>query len=175
MKKDKRPSPAPWKSRIRKEILSAQRIIILGIGNISKGDDAAGILCAQELKKKFGRKAGSRLKILIGLETPENMTGEIRRFHPDLVLILDAAQGGYKPGTVFLAGKNQIEDDGASTHTISLALLASYLEETIGCKVIILGIQPLNLSLGDNISLPVRKASEKLVAYLTCVFVGTKS
>jgi hydrogenase 3 maturation protease len=174
MKKDTRSSQLAWKSRIRKEILSARRIIILGVGNISKGDDAAGILCAQELKKRIGRKAGSRLKILIGLEIPENMTGEIRKFHPDLVLIVDAAQAGYNPGTVFIVGKGQIEDEGISTHTISLALLVSYLEESIGCKAIILGIQPLNLGLGENISRSVKKSTERLAAYLAHVFVNPK-
>jgi hydrogenase 3 maturation protease len=173
MKKVMPSSPAAWKSRIREEILSARRIIILGVGNPAKGDDAAGILCAQELKKLMGGKARSRLKILLGHETPENATGEIRRFRPDLVLILDAAQGRYKPGTTFIAGKNQIEDDTVSTHMISLGLLVAYLEETIACKVMVLGIQPLNLGLGENVSLPVRRTVEKLAAYIARVFLGT--
>ena len=171
MKKVMPSSPASWKSRLRKEILAAQRVVLLGVGNISKGDDAAGILCAQELKKRIGRRAGSRLKILLGYETPENMTGDIRKFRPNLVLILDAAQGGYKPGTVFIVGKNLIKDDGVSTHSISLVFLVSYLEETIGGKAIILGIQPLNMGLGDSICLPVRKTAERLSAYLAHVFV----
>jgi hydrogenase 3 maturation protease len=174
MKKDPPSSQLTWKSRLRKEILSARRIIILGVGNISKGDDAAGILCAQKLKKLIGGKARSRLKILFGHETPENATGKIRKFNPDLVLILDAAQGGYKPGTVFVVGKNQIEDDSVSTHTISLALLVSYLEETIGCKVIVLGIEPFNLGLGENVSQRVKKSAERLAAYLARVFAATK-
>jgi len=174
MKKDRPSSPAAWKGPFRKEIISARRIVVLGVGNPAKGDDAAGILCAQELKKLMGGKARSRLKILLGYETPENTTGEIRKFRPDLVLILDAAQSGYKPGTVFIAGKNQIEDDGASTHTISLALLVAYLEETIGCKVMVLGIQPINLGLGEKVSLPVKKNAKRLAAYLAHVLVNPK-
>jgi hydrogenase 3 maturation protease len=175
MKKDMRSSPASWKSLLRKEILSARRIVVLAVGNTSKGDDAAGILCAQELKKLMGGKARSRLKILLGHETPENATGEIRKFRPDLVLIFDAARGEYKPGTVFIVGKNQIEDDSLSTHTISLALLVAYLEETIGCKVIVLGIQPLNLGLGEKVSEPAKKSATALAAYLANVFVGRSS
>jgi hydrogenase 3 maturation protease len=175
MKKDMRSSPASWKSLLRKKILSARRIVVLAAGNLTKGDDAAGILCAQELKKLMGGKARSRLKILLGHENPENTTGEIRKFRPDLVLILDAAQGGYKPGTVFIVEKNQIEDDSVSTHTISLGLLVSYLEESIGCKAIILGIQTLNLGLGKKVSLPVKKIAERLAAFLAHVFAGTKT
>jgi hydrogenase 3 maturation protease len=173
MKKVMPSSPAAWKSRIRKEIRAARRIIILGVGNISKGDDAAGILCAQELKILTGGKARSRPKILLGYENPENTTGEIRKFRPDFVLILDAAHEGHEPGTVFIVGKNQIEDDSVSTHTISLTLLVSYLEETIGCKVMVLGIQPLNLGSGENVSLPVKKSAERLAAYIAHVFMGT--
>jgi hydrogenase 3 maturation protease len=174
MKKDMRSSPASWKSLLRKKILSARRIVVLAIGNTSKGDDAAGILCAEKLKKLMRGKSSSRMKILLGHETPENATGEIRNFRPDLVLIIDAAQGGYKPGTVFIVEKNKIEDDGVSTHTISLALLVAYLEESIGCKVIVLGIQPLNLGLGENVSLPVKRAAEKLAAFIAHVIMGTK-
>jgi hydrogenase 3 maturation protease len=172
MKKDTPFSSAAWKGRIKKEIRAAQRIIVLGVGNISKGDDVVGILCAQELKKRIGRRAGQRLKILFGHDTPENATSKIRKFRPDLILILDAAQGGYKPGTVFIVGKNQIEDDSVSTHTISLALLVSYLEETIGCRVMVIGIQPLNLELGGNVSQPVKKGAERFAAYIARVFLG---
>lgn len=173
MKKDPPSSQLTWKSRLRKEILSARRIVILAVGNPSKADDGAGILCAQELKKLMGGKARSSLKILLGYETPENTTGEIREFHPNLVLILDAAQGQYNPGTVFIVEKDDIEDDGVSTHRISLALLVSYLEETVGCKVMVLGIQPLNLGLGEKVSAPVKRSADSLAAYIAHVFMGT--
>jgi len=174
MKKARSSSPVGWKGQLRKEILSAQKTVILGVGNISKGDDAAGVLCAQELKKRIGRRASSRLKILIGYETPENTTGQIRKFRPEFVLILDAAQAGYKPGSVFIVGKSQIKDDDVSTHTISLALLVSYLEESVGCKALILGVQPLNLGLGENVSRSVKKSTERLAAYIVRVFAAIK-
>ena len=172
MKKDMPSSPTSWKGPLGREILAAKKILILAIGNTSKGDDAAGILCAQELKKLIGGKVHSRLTILLGYETPENMTGEIRKFHPNLVLILDAARGQYKPGTVFLVEKKDIEDDGVSTHTISPGLLIAYLEETIGCKVMVLGIQPFTLGLGEKLSEPAKKSAAALAAYLANVFVG---
>jgi len=42
-------------------------------------------------------------------------------------------------------------------------------------KVMALGIQRLNLDLGENVSLPVRKTSEKLAAFLAHVFADTKA
>ena len=164
-------SAAPfWKKRLKQEILAAKKIVVLAVGNKSKGDDAAGIVCAEKLKKLVRGKARSRLKILLGSETPESLTGEIRKFRPDLVLILDAAQGTHQPGTVFIVEKDQIRDEGVSTHKISLALLVSYLEETVGCKVIVLGIQPLNLCEGAMMSVRIEKSEKKLTEYLASLF-----
>ena len=164
-----------WKSRIRKEIRAAGRVLVLGIGNPARGDDAAGLVCAKKLRTLIRGQARSRLKILLGYEAPENLTGKIRMFDPDVVLILDAAQGPFAPGTVFFVGKGKIQDEGVSTHKISLALLVSYLEETIGCKVIVLGIQPQVLALGENLSAPVEKAVDLLATYFSHIFLPSGS
>ena len=165
-------SPRPaWKRRLDKEIGAADRIVVLAIGNKSKRDDAAGLLCAERLKKLLRGKALRQLKIVLGLEAPENTTGEIRKFNPDLVLILDAANRQSEPGTVFIAEKDRIKDEGVSTHRISLALLASYLEETIGSKVVVLGIQPLDLGFGEGVSENVKKSVAKLANDLAEIFM----
>lgn len=166
MRKNSPFSRPAWKGRIRKEIQAAARVLILGVGNLVKGDDAAGLVCAGKLKKLMRGKARPRLRILLGYETPENLTGKIRKFDPDLVLILDAAAGQYEPGNIFIVEKERIQDEGASAHRISLALLISYLEETVGCKVIVLGIQPLNLSLSQGVSGPVKKSVAGLAEHL---------
>lgn len=165
-----RPSVPTWKKRLRPDLLAAKKTVVLAVGNISKGDDAAGIVCAEKLQKLMRGKARSRLKILLGHEMPENLTGKIRKFRPDLVLILDAAQGIHKPGTVFIVEKNQIRDEGVSSHQISLALLLSYLEETVGCKVIVLGIQPFKLGEGTVLSPRIEKSAHKLAEYLASLF-----
>ena len=81
-------------------------------------------------------------------EVPENHTGAIRAFDPDLTVIVDAASGGRAPGAIFIVARDKIADDGLSTHAISLALLVRYLEEDIGCDVLVLGIQPDAVELG---------------------------
>jgi hydrogenase 3 maturation protease len=170
MKKNLFSSPPAWKRRLRQAILAADRIVILAVGNTSKRDDAAGLICAEELKKLMHGTTSPGLKILLGHETPENYTGEIRKLNPGLVLIFDATRGQYRPGTVFIVERDKIEENGVSTHKISLALLASYLEETIGCKVIVLGIQPLDLSFGEDMSEDVKKSVDKLAEYLAHIF-----
>jgi hydrogenase 3 maturation protease len=154
-----------WKRLVRREIQASRKIVVLGVGNKARGDDAAGLICAESIKKATRGKARSRLRILQGREVPENWTGIIRKIGPDLVLILDAGAGPYRPGTIFLVEKDALADEGVSTHKISLALFVRYLEETVGCKTIILGIQPGKNDFGSSLSLPVKKAVQKLSEY----------
>jgi hydrogenase 3 maturation protease len=159
-------SSAVWKRRISGEIRAAQKMLILAVGNPLRGDDAAGLFCAKKLKKYMRGKFRSRLKIVLGYESPENFTGTIRAFCPDFVLILDSALGAHKPGTVFSVDKEKVEDEGVSTHHPSLQMLSSYLEKTMRCRVAILGIQPLTLEPRTRLSVPVKNAACGLAAYL---------
>ncbi len=153
------------------ELRAAQRVAVLGVGNIGRGDDGAGVLAAAALKKKLGQKGRSRLKVLLGHETPESLTGEIRRFRPGLVLILDAAASGKKPGSVFLLGKKDMAVEDISSHRMPLALLVGYLEESIGCRVLVLGIEPRSCREGAPLSAALKKAAEELSSQLAAVLV----
>jgi hydrogenase 3 maturation protease len=103
-------------------------------------------------------------------ETPESRTSEIRRFGPELTIIVDAAIGGHLPGTVYIVEREKIADEGISTHNISLLYLVRYLEESIGSRVIVLGVEPLTLDLGAPMSPEVRHAVERIVSELSLRF-----
>ncbi|MGB9006468.1 MAG: hydrogenase maturation protease [Candidatus Aminicenantales bacterium] len=151
------------------ELRAAQRIVVLGVGNVGRGDDGAGLLAAAALKKKLGQKGRPRLKVLLGHETPESLTGEIRRFRPGLVLILDAAVSRKKPGSVFLLGKKDMAVEDISSHRMPLALLADYLEKSVGCRVLVLAIEPRSCREKAPLSAAVKKAVEKLSSQLAAV------
>jgi hydrogenase maturation protease len=168
-----RPSPKParptrpaWEGSLRAAIKAAGKVLVLGIGNPDKADDAAGILAAKALKKALVGRTRSRVKVLLGYETPENLTGEIRRFAPRLVVMIDAALGAHPPGEVFCVEQEDIPDEGVSTHKISLRMLVAYLEETVGCAVVFLGIQAADLELARPVTPPVARAAARLAARL---------
>jgi hydrogenase maturation protease HycI len=159
-----------WKRLARREIQKARRTVILGVGNKTRGDDAAGIVCSEKLKKSLRGKTRSHLKISLGYESPESLSGEIRKFDPDFVLILDAAAGPHGPGAVFVVEKDRIADEGFSTHKLSLALFVRYLDESIGCKVMVLGIQPETIGFNvraNKLSDPVKKSVNTLAEFLS--------
>ena len=156
----------PWKRALRREMAAAGKVLVLGIGNPDKGDDGAGILVAKALRKALGGRARGRVKVLLGYEAPENLTGEIRRFAPGLVLMIDAVIGPFPAGAVFPVAAGDIPDDGVSTHKISLRMLVAYLETTVGCRVLFLGIQAGRIEMGQAMTPSVEKAGRALARWL---------
>ena len=153
-----------WKDILRREVAAGGKTLILGIGNPDKADDGAGILAAEALKKAL--RGRGRNKVLLGYETPESLTGEIRAFAPRLVIMIDAALGGRTPGAVFIVEREDIPDEGVSTHKISLRMLVAYLEKTVGCTVVFLGIQASDLELGKPASPAVERAAQRAAVAL---------
>jgi hydrogenase 3 maturation protease len=140
-------------------------VAIVGIGHELRGDDAAGIVAARELAMRLS-PAGDWVRIIEAGPAPENVTGALRRFAPDLVVFIDAAEMGEAPGTVRAVPPTQAGGFAGSTHTTPIALLAAYLATTLGCEVALLGIQPAQDMIGASLSAAVRAAVGTVVAGL---------
>ena len=168
--------PNTWKASLSQslkqqasELGRPPRVAIVGIGNQLRSDDAAGLLVARSLSEQ-GCAANTNLLILEAGHAPENRTGELRKFAPDLVLLIDAAEMGEKPGTVRLIPAEAIDGMSASTHSLPLSMLASYLTLELNCKVILLGIQPGSNEVGETVSREVLWAVENIVKSLVETF-----
>jgi hydrogenase 3 maturation protease len=155
-----------WKARLARELGRPERLAVLGVGNVSKGDDAAGVRAAEALAALVARKACPRLKIFVTYEAPENFTGAVRAFKPSHVLVIDTAAAGFSPGTVFLVDPATISHDEISTHRTPLSTLAAFLEETVGCRVVILGMEPEDFAPGISLRPSVQAAVGQVAAYL---------
>ena len=158
-----------WKDSLSQALRGAAKIAILGVGNPAKGDDGAGPRCVERMKRRMPPPAGERMLLIDAGEVPEHFTGALRRFGPDLTVIIDAAVSGRPPGTIFIVGRDEIADDAVSTHRISLRYLVRYVEETIGGAVWILGIQPKSVhdTAGQKaLSPPVEKAARDIADFI---------
>ncbi len=133
-----------WSVILRREIRRSKRVAIVGAGHIDRGDDAAGTLLARRLLDPAVPLPAKAL-VIAAEEAPENFTGAVRAFAPDLAVLVDAAFGGRPAGSVFLIDPAEIADDDVSTHRISLGQLARYIGETMDCRVLLLGIEPASL------------------------------
>jgi len=91
-------------------------MLIIGLGNPDRGDDAAGLLVARRLVER-------------GIEAVEHVGGAldlIEILHTaDCALIVDAVVSGAAPGTLHMwdAGTADLRSDvlGSSTHALGLA------------------------------------------------------
>jgi hydrogenase 3 maturation protease len=145
------------------------RIAVVGIGSELRGDDAAGLALARELGAHLPAGFDERLLLIEGGSAPENASGALRRFRPDLVLMLDAAQLGAEPGAVRWLAASQADGFSASTHSLPLHMLAAYLEAELGCAVALLGIQPAALSFDAPLSPPVKDAVGEVARVLSAL------
>lgn len=144
---------------LKRELASAKKVVILGIGNELYHTDSPGLLAAEEIRK--GDSLG-RYQVFLAGTAPENLTGKIRELSPSHVIFIDAADLGKAPGDIEIIEKERIACLTPSTHNLPLTLLADYLTKETGCKVIMLGIEPENNTSGKR---PLgRQAIKKLVA-----------
>jgi hydrogenase 3 maturation protease len=75
-------------------------------------------------------------------QAPENITAELRRFRPQVVLLIDAAQVNAEPGEIVWIPWETTSGMSASSHSLPLSMLARYLTLEFACSVHLLGIQP---------------------------------
>lgn len=136
------------------------RVAIVGIGSEFNGDDAAGI----ELARRLAPLAGDSDALLVvdGGPAPENVTGLLRRYAPDLVVMVDAVVMDCPPGTIRWVDWEKASGLSASTHTLPLNCLARYLVDELGCEVALLGIQPGHALFDAPLSPPVDAAVNAL-------------
>jgi hydrogenase 3 maturation protease len=140
--------------------LKALRLVVLGIGNELDGDDAAGVLVVRSLQV-ISAGLDNLLPVEGGI-APENFTGKIRRFEPDVVLMVDAADFGAAPGSVRQLDLEEMDGFSASTHTLPPSVLANFLTVEMGCAVLFLGIQAGTLEFDRPVTPLVGKGVEEI-------------
>ncbi|WP_342765750.1 hydrogenase maturation peptidase HycI [Methanobrevibacter sp. TMH8] len=136
---------------------------MLGIGNELRGDDALGPFIINSLDSDQNNNLNNEKVTLInGGSAPENFTGLIKRENPSHILIIDAALMGSNPGTIKFVNKENIANINTSTHSMSLSFLIKYLENDMDFKFLFIGIEPLTMDLGDDLSKEVLKSLESV-------------
>lgn len=160
-------SPNSWQASLQSLLTkktAESRIAIVGIGNTLRSDDAAGILAAHALMDSRVIRDDKTLLVMDAGHAPENAISQLRRFEANIVLLIDAAEMGERPGAVRLIDMDEIEGMSASTHSLPLSMLANYLVLELGCTVMLLGIQPKSNDIGESISHEVAGAVRDVVS-----------
>ncbi len=136
-------------------------MVILGIGNEIKGDDAVGPIITKKLSSIFDND-----KFIVAFDggtVPENYTGSIRKENPTHIILIDAVQMKKEPGFIRIVEKDEIANYNISTHAMPVSFLIKYMETTIGARIILLGIQPKNMELNEGISKEIENSINEII------------
>ena len=140
--------------------LARGRVAILCVGNELYGDDGAGPALAARLR------VGAPWQVFNGGVAPENWTGPVCAFRPDVVLVVDALHFDQPGGTIGCWPPQDLASTGMTTHGPSLALLVDVLGQRTGARILIVGIQPACAGLGLGLSQAVTLAVDELAGEL---------
>ncbi|MFH1784604.1 MAG: hydrogenase 3 maturation endopeptidase HyCI [bacterium] len=134
-----------------KEVLKG-KVIIVGIGNILRGDDGFGPALVNTLQgnvKAICIDAGA---------APENYVGKIAKENPDVVLLADIVHLDLEPGDWRILDAGEIVKSGFTTHDLSPHLIIDYIKQETKAEIYMLGVEPSQISLGSEMSSEVKKA-----------------
>lgn len=141
----------------------AENVLLVGIGNRLRGDDAAGLMVISRLKR---RKIKGVHLIDCG-SVPENFTGYMKRINPTHIIFFDAVEMGKSPGTYAFINEEEVCARSVSTHKQSLTTVFRILRAGIlNVKIALIGIQPKTLDFGKKVSRPVYRGVGSLVETL---------
>jgi len=145
------------KTALKNRLRDAKKIAVMGIGSELRGDDAAGVVVARQLQMYSKKKKTRRVKVFLGQTAPENLTGEIKKFKPTHLVMIDAVDFHGRPGAVKLIDSRHETGSSFTTHKMPAGIIEDYLCRSIACQTIIVGIQPKSLEFSLNLSCPIKK------------------
>jgi hydrogenase 3 maturation protease len=142
---------------------NGRRVVIVGIGSPIRHDDVAGLRVLELLEGKTTKNV-----LLLSTETvPESYTGSIRDFTPTHVLIIDAANFDGSPGEGRIIPRQSIANITVSTHSLPLHIFIDYVKKSICEKVVLLGIQGVNIELGEGLTPEVDDGAKVIAEILS--------
>jgi hydrogenase 3 maturation protease len=167
-----------WKEQLSASLKKSRKTAFVGVGQELRGDDAAGILAVRALEQALAPrrktsgpdpKEAARIPALFFFEAgplPEASAGPLRRFGPEMVIFLDAADMGEKPGAARWIEPDEIGGFSGSTHTFPMSGYAQYLASELGCRVAVLGIQPKQMEFDSPVSEEIRRTIEGIASMI---------
>jgi hydrogenase maturation protease len=137
------------------------RVVVVGVGNPLRADDAAGCLVARRLQGTPG------VRVVEAEEVPESFVGDIAAAMPDVVALVDAVDLGAEPGAVAMLEREQVATYAPTTHRMPLSLVMEVVQRRTGADVFLIAVQPLTLAFGAKVSPEVSATVEVLAAALS--------
>lgn len=127
--------------------------LFVGIGNVLKSDDGIGVYISNKINDS------DSIQTLTVEVSIENYLGKINSLNPDVLILIDCVDFGKTAGYYELLPAEKVKDFTFNTHNISLKKISDLFK----MPVFILGIQPLNIDFGEELSEIVLHASKEIL------------
>lgn len=156
------------KKELKIRLRGAKRVAILGIGSSLRGDDALGLFFIKGLKLLLKKATMPMpLKLFSCGVTPENYTGEIKKFKPSHIIIVDALDIGKEAGSIsIIDAKKKSANVSFSTHGLPVRIFTDYLSRYLNLKIIFIGIQAKQVEFGTGLSYEVNKSVNQVASFI---------
>lgn len=144
-------------------------VLVVGIGNRDRGDDAIGSLVAERLIKEGFEN------ILDCERTPENYLSKIIEKKPKKIIFIDACDFGGEVGEIRVFKKEEWQNFkkiSLSTHTLPIPLLLSLIEKLTNSEIYLLGIQVKNTNFSQFLSKELNKHFPEIVEKIKNILKG---
>jgi len=131
-------------------------LLVVGIGNILLGDDAAGVLAVRQFSLQWPGVPAYDIGTAIILN-------EYLFHHPTRIIVFDALDNGGAPGSVYVTSLSGIADDSSrAPHGVTFASMLRGLRNPLP-ETTVIGVQPESLEFGAPLSAAVAAAIPLMV------------
>lgn len=141
------------------------RAVVLGIGNTILTDEAFGVRCVEALERDYA--VPDSVQLIDGGTSGMEMIEDLSNL--DFLIVLDVLKTGSAPGTVVKIAGDDIPvffRRKLSPHQIALPDVLASLEllDAVPKEIIVLGVEPISLELGLEMTPTVAEKIPEVVA-----------
>jgi hydrogenase maturation protease len=153
--------------RSTKDPVAGRSVLILGLGNILLQDEGVGVRVVEQLQRQY--RISGMVQVLDGGTASMSLAEHIR--NRDHLIVVDAVRTGQAPGTVITLNGDEVPaffQSRVSPHQMGLADTLAVLD-LMGEKpaeITVIGVEPLNLDIGLELSDLVSTRVDELVMRL---------
>jgi hydrogenase 3 maturation protease len=145
------------REQLRKIICrSGATVMFAGVGNVLRSDDGVGVYIVSAIR------ARENISTLLVEASIENYISKINSIGPEVLIIADCIDFNREPGHSGVIPIDQIHEFTISSHNISLKRVSQHLK----MEVYVIGIQPADLRVSENMTPSVKNAADKIIDLL---------
>jgi len=140
------------------------RAVVLGIGNTILTDEAAGVRAVELLEQRY--RMPDNVLVIDGGTSGMEMIEDLSNL--DFLIVIDVVKTGAAPGTVVKIAGDEIPvffRRKLSPHQIALPDVLASLEllDTMPKEIVVLGVEPISLELGMEMTETIAEKVPELV------------